>query len=294
MDETPIWFEMVPKSTVAKLGAKSVTVKTFGTERKRFSLMLTIGDKGQKLPPVIVFKGEKNATHQKRLQSYADSKKYMSFILCQSSGWADHEVFIFWLENVFFNNKIIPNRIHKLLILDRATTHYEENLVEKFKKFNASYILIPPGLTRFMQPLDCSVNGPFKKALIHWDVEYRIDHKNTKKPSYNDLIDAVLENCYSEDKITAEIIFNSFKITGISVALDESEKNKIILHEEVSDSIISPEDFLEDENSPTWEEDAKKVDNKAKNKGNDQKKDKQGLITNYFKKEDDIEMDSDS
>lgn len=190
----------------------------------------------------------------------------------------------FGLKIVFFNNKIIPNRIHKLLILDRATTHYEENLVEKFKKFNASYILIPPGLTRFLQPLDCSVNGPFKKALTHWDVEYRIDHKNTKKPSYNDLIDAVLENWCSEDKITAEIIFNSFKITGISVALDGSEKNKIILHEEVSDSIISPEDFLEDENSPTWEEDAKKVDNKAKNKGNDQKKDKQCLITNYFKK----------
>ena len=80
MDETPIWFEMVPKSTVAKLGAKSVTVKTFGTEQKRFSLMLTKGDKGQKLPPVIVFKGEKNATLQKRLQSYADSKKYKSFI----------------------------------------------------------------------------------------------------------------------------------------------------------------------------------------------------------------------
>ena len=88
------------------------------------------------------------------------------------------------------------------------------------------------------------MNGPFKKAFIHWDVEYRIDHKNTKKPSYNDLIDAVLENWYSENKITAEIIFNSFKITGISVALDGSEKSKIILHEEVSDSIISPEDFL--------------------------------------------------
>ena len=51
---------------------------------------------------------------------------------------------------------------------------------------------------------------------------------------------------------------------------------------------------LEDENSPTWEEDAKKWIIKQKNKGNDQKKDKQGLITNYFKKEDDIEMDSDS
>ena len=46
----------------------------------------------------------KNATLQKRLQSYADSKKYKSFILSQSSGWADHEVFIFWLEHVFIES----------------------------------------------------------------------------------------------------------------------------------------------------------------------------------------------
>jgi len=51
--------------------------------------------------------------------------------------------------------------------MDRATTYYDANLSEKFKLYNASYILIPPGLTRFKQPLDVSINAPFKSFYIN-------------------------------------------------------------------------------------------------------------------------------
>ena len=81
---------------------------------------------------------------------------------------------------------------------------------------------------------------------------------------------------------------------------DKAKKNPII-HDEDNNSNDNSDNSKRNSYNlrsrkfpPTWEEDAKKVDNKAKNKGNDQKKDKQGLITNYFKKEDDIGMDSDS
>jgi len=50
--------------------------------------------------------------------------------------------------------------------MDRATTHYDANLSDKFKLYNACYILIPPGLARFIQPLDVSINAPFKKFYI--------------------------------------------------------------------------------------------------------------------------------
>ena len=90
------------------------------------------------------------------------------------------------------NNKIIPNIQRKILVLDRATTYYDTNLSEKFKKYNASYLLIPPGLTRFIQSLDVSINAPFKKLLHHWDSNYRINHLNIKKPDCFEIIDAIV------------------------------------------------------------------------------------------------------
>jgi hypothetical protein len=38
---------------------------------------------------------------------------------------ADSEVFQYWLENIFFNNKHFNNSLKKILILDRATSHYD-------------------------------------------------------------------------------------------------------------------------------------------------------------------------
>ena len=163
MDETPIWFEMVSKTTVEKIGEKSVNVTTFGSERSRISLILSICANGQKLPPLVVFKGKKNGNIEKRLRKYVLNKKEKIFVACQENSWADKEIFFYWLEEIFFNNKINSNETKKILIMDRATTHYDENLKNWFKKFKSYFILIPPGLTRYIQPLDVSINGPLKK-----------------------------------------------------------------------------------------------------------------------------------
>ena len=69
-----------------------------------------------------------------------------------------------WLNTVFFRHKLDQkNSTKKILIMDRATTHYDKNLSKLFKDNNSSFILIPPGLTRYIQPLDVSINGPLKK-----------------------------------------------------------------------------------------------------------------------------------
>ena len=69
-----------------------------------------------------------------------------------------------WLNNVFFRHKLEQeNSAKKILIMDRATTHYDKNLSKLFKDNNSSFILIPPGITRYIQPLDVSINGPLKK-----------------------------------------------------------------------------------------------------------------------------------
>ena len=95
-------------------------------------------------------------------------------------------------------------------------------MTEKFKKYNSDYILIPPGLTYFIQSLDISVNCPLKKTLHHQDIDYRIRNLNQKKPNSYDVIDAVNHLLYDDNIITEDIISKSFKTTGISLMLDGS------------------------------------------------------------------------
>ena len=85
---------------------------------------------------------------------------------CQRNAWADNNIFNYWLNNIWFNNGILNHNIkNTLLILDRATTHFSSDLNERFKKYESHFVLIPPGLTRYLQPFDMAVNKPFKDAM---------------------------------------------------------------------------------------------------------------------------------
>ena len=46
MDETPIMFEMVSKMIICEIGTRNVNVRTFGSDRTRITLTLSIGSDG--------------------------------------------------------------------------------------------------------------------------------------------------------------------------------------------------------------------------------------------------------
>ena len=180
MEERPIYFEMVTKTTITKIGTKSLNVKTHGGEHLRITVMLAIGAKGIRLPSLVVFKGKKDAVKEERLQKYIKKNNRKIIALCQDNAWADREIFIKWLNYAFFNNKYVSNMLDKILVIDRATTHYDNKLESLLKEKNASYVLIPPGLTKYIQPLDVSINAPFKKYMHHWYIDYILENQNKK------------------------------------------------------------------------------------------------------------------
>ena len=47
MDENPVWFEMFRNETIERLGAKEVKIKTFGCDKYKKSLILSILDNGK-------------------------------------------------------------------------------------------------------------------------------------------------------------------------------------------------------------------------------------------------------
>lgn len=80
----------------------------------------------------------------------------------QDNAWVTKDIFKYWLNNIWYKYDIKNNK-KLILILDRATSHYFTELKDEFYSRNYKYVLIPPGLTRFAQPLDISVNFPLNQ-----------------------------------------------------------------------------------------------------------------------------------
>ena len=57
-----------------------------------------------------------------------------------------------------------------LLILDKAPSHIDYDILEKFNLNKIHYVYIPGGLTRYLEPLDIGIKKAFKSAVKN---EYR-------------------------------------------------------------------------------------------------------------------------
>ena len=66
-DKTPNFFEMVSSKTIEKIGEKVIIVH-HGSERTWVSLLLCISASGEKLPPILAFKGKSDGNKIKKLK----------------------------------------------------------------------------------------------------------------------------------------------------------------------------------------------------------------------------------
>ena len=108
--------------------------------------------------------------------------------------------------------------------------HKIDILKDKIKACIIKISMICGRLSRYFQPLDGSINKPFKDELKKRYTKYCIDQKNTKeRVTLKDLINWV-RNIWYDDKLTSETVSKSFKITWITLALYRSEDKMFIGH----------------------------------------------------------------
>ena len=74
MDETPIYLESYSNKTIEKTGTKTVYINTHGGEKMRLTLILCVNSKGEKLPPLLIFKGTKDGKKEKLLNNCLNCK----------------------------------------------------------------------------------------------------------------------------------------------------------------------------------------------------------------------------
>lgn len=227
-DETPIWLDPIENRKIDIKDNKDINMITFWKEKERVSVMLTILGNGNRLPPMIIFKGEENETKYQQLikNQYAISKKI--FIGCQIHSWFDENIYMKYLNNIWFGDSIYKRKERTLLIINRAILHYSNDINSIFEINKSKYILLPLGLTSIIQPIDLVINEPFKNNIR---VQYRNCLQNRKneneKLTHDMLINFVYNAWYKDEIITKNMIINSFNITGLTKKLDVSENHLI-------------------------------------------------------------------
>ena len=78
---------MPEQTTIELKGTKNVKISTFGNDKSRVSVILAIAGKGEKLAPMMIFKGQPGKTNEKKLQDIEEVKKKI-FICCQQNSRA--------------------------------------------------------------------------------------------------------------------------------------------------------------------------------------------------------------
>ena len=79
IDETLVFFDMMPEKSLVQKGQKSVTIRASGSEKRHVTVVLTVAADGFILPPMIIFWGKSNQTIKEieTLEGYCYTRKSM-------------------------------------------------------------------------------------------------------------------------------------------------------------------------------------------------------------------------
>ena len=95
MDETPVFFGMVPNKFFSRKPSKPVPVGTPGCEKKHVTLVLTIATCGDIRTPVIIYPGKTD--HSIEDHTVPDNL----CIITQEKAWMDELLMMLWYDKIW-------------------------------------------------------------------------------------------------------------------------------------------------------------------------------------------------
>ena len=217
MDETPAYFDICPNRTIAKKGEKSIIVRTTGAEKRHLTVVLSCSANGGLLPPMIVFKGKR------ALKGIVAPPGFI--VTVQEKAWMNEELTLQYIRDIWEPN-MGPG---SLLVWDSFRAHITDTVSAELKRLRIQSVVIPGGCTSKSQPLDVSLNKPFKGILRNCWVEYIADQvqamcdaDRVKTASKQIVVDWIVR-AWTYLKERQELIKKSFLVTGISCAMDGTQ-----------------------------------------------------------------------
>ena len=218
----PMSFNLPSNTTVEQSGSKTVSILSTGHERSNFTVVLACLADGTKLPSVIIFKLKKIPREE-----FPEGV----VIRANSQGWMNEEEMIWWIENIWSKRSQRGSNPRSLLVLDSFSAHKTEVVKKRLREKKTNIAIIPGRLTFKLQPLDVSLNKPFKAKVRnqynHWMSEAIKEYTPSgkiKRPSYSLVATWIKESWEAMD---INMIRHSFKCCGISNDMNGSEDTLI-------------------------------------------------------------------
>jgi hypothetical protein len=100
MDETPIYFDELPGTTIAAKGSKQVNCRRTHSQPLRVSVVLTVAADGSKLPPMLIFRAKPNGNIERF--EFTDPGRYPEglVLICAEAAFNNARGMDVWLEKV--------------------------------------------------------------------------------------------------------------------------------------------------------------------------------------------------
>ena len=163
MDQTPIFFTMVPRTTLNVSGAKTINLRTSTSSSMRVTAAITVTASGHQLPEFMVYKGKPGGRIEREFGSYAENHQAYGVYSVQERAWMDEKTMLKWVDIVLKPYvRTAPSGIHPILFLDSYRCHMMQSVVSTIESLGVQVEHIPGGCTGHLQPVDVGIN---KKPL---------------------------------------------------------------------------------------------------------------------------------
>lgn len=147
-------------------------------------------------------------------------------VFCNKKGWMNTEVMGVWIEKCLRTRPGSFFKKKSLLVFDAMTAHKEPSVQKQINAVGAHIAVIPGGLTCKLQPLDVSVNHPFKTFVREeWD-KWMTSGEHTYTPAGRQRRATYVEVCNwviaAWKKVKVSTILNGFKKCCIMPPAEEA------------------------------------------------------------------------
>jgi hypothetical protein len=178
MDQMPFYFSYHNLKTYEKCGTKTIHIRKTSNGTKRATGVFIITAAGNFLTPMIIFKGKPGGMIEKKeLPKFDPSSIYA----CQDAAWMDERCMMLWVDQILGPYLMVnppPPGIQPVILLDAYQCHMMALVIGKISKLGIEVIHIPGRCTGLCEPLDVSVNKPFKRRVRDLWEEWMTDMLN--------------------------------------------------------------------------------------------------------------------
>ena len=214
------WCQRFMKRNNLSLRQKTTLAQRLPDDYEEKIVVLACCGDGSKLKPMVILK---------RKTVPKINNKHGVVASAQEKGWMDTDQMKIWIDKVW--RWQFGGLMKSLLVYDAFEAHVTDRVKALFKRERTDLAVIPGRLMSILQPLDVSLNKPFKDGVrrqwMQWMAEgiHEITATGRQKKASEELICSWISQAWND--IPAEMITSSFLKCGITNNLDGSEDDLV-------------------------------------------------------------------